>query len=306
MSSVEYHGVGEVIYCTDNGLAMSPANEPMNFDELSELYRVELKSGGLTTARKDLFRAMANLLTSLRLEYDKQMANDPESVMAEGAEQRKKKAEVLVKEIVHIRTQKVANMAIRGGMGGKIVVDALTDEEKGYYDEVLDLTKRHMSEVDRLRGRKVTVATRIDDVSALAHPEPEPAAMREEPTPEEPAVQIDVADGFDDFPEESFDDIPDDFPTEADIMGATPGESAPVCASAEEICHSPEPGTGDTVTADGSGLEPVILRVLEDLPEFVGPDRDYKLFKEDVVTLPKVLADILVDSGKASAVRPTP
>ena len=51
---------------------MSPALEPMSFDELSELYRVEMKSSAITQVRKDLFRAMANLLTALRLEYDRQ------------------------------------------------------------------------------------------------------------------------------------------------------------------------------------------------------------------------------------------
>ena len=44
----------------------------------------------------------------------------------------------------------------------------------------------------------------------------------------------------------------------------------------------------------------------EDLPEFAGPRRDYKLFKEDVVTLPRVLAEVLINADKAYAVRPTP
>ena len=109
---------------------MSPALEPMSFDELSELYRVEMKSSAITQVRKDLFRAMANLLTSLRLEYDRQMALDPESVMCEGAEQRRKKAERLAKDVVHIRTQKICQMAIRGAMGGRNTVDMLTEEEK--------------------------------------------------------------------------------------------------------------------------------------------------------------------------------
>ena len=146
---------------------MSPALEPMSFDELSELYRVEMKSSAITQVRKDLFRAMANLLTALRLEYDRQMALDPESVMCEGAEQRRKKAERLAKDVVHIRTQKICQMAIRGAMGGRNTVDMLTDEERDYYERVLDLSKRHMSEIDRLRGRKNTVATHIDEVHTV-------------------------------------------------------------------------------------------------------------------------------------------
>ena len=57
---------------------------------------------------------------------------------------------------------------------------------------------------------------------------------------------------------------------------------------------------------DGDELEPILIRVMEDLPEFVGPDRDYKLLKEDLVMLPRVLAEVLINSEKAMAIRPTP
>ena len=105
---------------------MSPASEPMTFDELSELYRVEMKSSSITQVRGVLFRAMAELLTRLRIEFDKQMSIDPESVMCEGANQRRKKAERLVKDIMHIRTQKICQMAIRGALGAENQLDALT------------------------------------------------------------------------------------------------------------------------------------------------------------------------------------
>lgn len=43
----------------------------------------------------------------------------------------------------------------------------------------------------------------------------------------------------------------------------------------------------------------VLVHVLEDLPPFAGIDTTYRLRKEDVVTLPKTIAQILVDRGKA-------
>ena len=190
---------------------MSPALEPMSFDELSELYRVEMKSSAITQVRKDLFRAMANLLTSLRLEYDRQMALDPESVMCEGAEQRRKKAERLAKDVVHLRTQKICQMAIRGAMGGRNTVDMLTDEEKEYYERVLDLSKRHMSEIDRLRGRKTTVATHIDEVPTQRTPEPAEEQAAPAPGPVAVAGEPDEV-PFDDSPEDFQDEpIPDEF-----------------------------------------------------------------------------------------------
>lgn len=301
-----------LIYGTVDGLPMSPALEPMSFDELSELYRVEMKSSAITQVRKDLFRAMANLLTTLRLEYDRQMALDPESVMCEGADQRRKKAERLAKDIVHIRTQKICQMAIRGAMGGRNALEVLTDEEKDYYEKVLDLSKRHMSEVDVLRGKRKTVATHIDEVPEPVRAEPEP--VKEAPAPPADEVPFDdspddfqdepIPDEFDGFPEEPFDDVP-----------PAPAEPAPaVAVKPETVPSEPEVSEEPPVEApaehpaqvDGDELEPILIRVMEDLPEFVGPDRDYKLLKEDLVMLPRVLAEVLINSEKAMAIRPTP
>jgi DNA replication initiation complex subunit (GINS family) len=47
----------------------------------------------------------------------------------------------------------------------------------------------------------------------------------------------------------------------------------------------------------------VIVHVLEDIPPFAGIDTTYRLKKEDVVTLPKTIAQILVDRGKARLVQ---
>jgi DNA replication initiation complex subunit (GINS family) len=47
----------------------------------------------------------------------------------------------------------------------------------------------------------------------------------------------------------------------------------------------------------------LIVHVLEDLPPFAGLDTTYHLRKEDVVTLPRTLAEILVSRGKARLVQ---
>ena len=46
-----------------------------------------------------------------------------------------------------------------------------------------------------------------------------------------------------------------------------------------------------------------VVHVLEDIPPFAGIDTTYRLRKEDVVTLPKTIAQILVDRGKARIVQ---
>ncbi|MBQ8179813.1 MAG: hypothetical protein IJ026_05180 [Candidatus Methanomethylophilaceae archaeon] len=281
---------------------MSPVLEPMTFDDLSELYRVEMKNSSITSCRGDLFRAMAELLTRLRADYDKQMSIDPESVMCEGANQRRKKAERISKDIMHIRTQKICQMAIRGAMGADNGLEALTSEERDYYNGILELSRRQFSEIDRLRGRRNTVDTRIDEVpvrSPVPEPPVEVAPPAVEPVPEpedggfipDDMPFPDEAEQFDDIPpEEMFDDEP---------VPEPPVEVAPPAVE-------PVPVTEPFAATESDELAPVVIRVLEDLPPFVGPDRDYDLRAEDLVTLPRIMAEALVNSEKATLVRPSP
>ncbi len=47
----------------------------------------------------------------------------------------------------------------------------------------------------------------------------------------------------------------------------------------------------------------VVVHVLEDVPAFAGIDAKYTLKKEDVVTLPRALAKVLMDRGKVRVVQ---
>jgi DNA replication initiation complex subunit (GINS family) len=46
----------------------------------------------------------------------------------------------------------------------------------------------------------------------------------------------------------------------------------------------------------------VLVRVLEDVPTFAGVDKDYKLRKEDIVSIPKNIANTLLSHGKIKIV----
>ncbi len=50
--------------------------------------------------------------------------------------------------------------------------------------------------------------------------------------------------------------------------------------------------------------EKLLVRILEDVPPFVGVDVTYELRKEDVVGLPKEVAEVLIGKGVAEAIRP--
>ena len=275
---------------------MSPALDRMTFDELSEIYRVEMNSTSLSDIRRDFFRASAVLLSSLRGEYEKQLAIDPDSVLCEGAEHRKKTAERLCKEVIRIRTKKISDAAILGALGSRNPSDELTDEEKKYYGEILAAAKNHLSELDRIRGKKITVATHLDEIPGFEEkPERKPEKPPEPPPRENPPEEFpedDIPDPLDspgmqdDFPPE-----PEEFPAESEELTAEPAELPP---ETEEL--PPE----DTAPYDP--MEPVPVVILEDLPEFAGPSRNYSLKKEDVVTIPRLMADALIESGKAVAV----
>jgi len=71
----------------------------------------------------------------------------------------------------------------------------------------------------------------------------------------------------------------------------------------------PTDGTCEKKADSKSGMgfvdELVLVRVLEDVPTFAGVDKDYKLRKEDVVSIPKNIADTLLSHGKIKIIGST-
>jgi len=272
---------------------MSPANQPMTYEELSQVYREEKASKALVPCRSDLYRAMADLLIRLRQDYETEISKDPDSIMAEGANQKRKKAEVQIKYVISLRARKICNKAVLSADGNAEELNALTPEDRDYYEEVVALSRRQLSTVDRYRGKK-TVNSLIDE--PLHTPAPEVPVK--EPEPEPDPSQSKASGVENEFPpmveeQEMFDD-----PAEEEALEDQDSDYAPAVPPEPEVVSSEEdePPAPDTM----------VLRVLEDLPPFVGPDRDYELHKEDIVTLPIGMAEVLIKSQKAVAVTPGP
>lgn len=62
--------------------------------------------------------------------------------------------------------------------------------------------------------------------------------------------------------------------------------------------------TSAPVQSDDDGRTEIILvRILEDLPAFAGSDKNYQLSKEDIISLPRNIAEILVKHNKAVEVK---
>lgn len=97
-------------------------------------------------------------------------------------------------------------------------------------------------------------------------------------------------------------------------FGSEPAPSTPETSSSPAPSAAPEkkPASGMKVVSSEETKKPrvapslkdhVVVHVLEDLPSFAGLDTTYHLKKEDVVTLPKTIAEILVSRGKARIVQ---
>lgn len=92
-----------------------------------------------------------------------------------------------------------------------------------------------------------------------------------------------------------------------------PGETAAQSASAEAPAMPPRrsPAGMKVLTSEEtkktrvapSLKDHVMVHVLEDLPPFAGLDTTYHLKKEDVVTLPRTIAEVLVSRGKARLIQ---
>lgn len=263
------------------------AGDTFEYEDLAALYRVEKKSPSLSAVRRDLYPSMAKLLKGLNAEYMKQLSADPDSLVCEGINQRRKKARQISKEIIEQRMQKICSLALRGAMGAQNVIEQLTSEEKDYYNEVLNASKRHASILTHLSGERKYESVHLDEVPEPKKDTAKVAAPASAPTVQ--PVKETVLTTEDDFPIPLEDEFGDgDFAPEADF-------------AKEDAAFAAEPPKKMQDAATG---DRILIRILEDLPEFSGPDRDYRLSREDVVMMPKVMADALVNRGKAVCLHP--
>jgi DNA replication factor GINS len=273
-------------------MSFSP-QDPLDLEELAAVYRVERKSPSLSAVRRDLYPAMAGLMSELRIEYNRRLADDPDSLLCEGASQNRRRCETLVKDIVELRMNKICSLALRDSMGARNPLDQLTDEEREYHDSVSKTSRQHYGMVFRLSGSRRYKTPPIDAPADTAANAPAAGPAADEPVGEPPAADIRAEPPM---PAATAPGPPADAILEEtlDLSDDEVDGEAPLTAGPAPVAE-PVPDMGDDV----------VLRVLEDLPEFSGTDRVYRLSKEDVVTLPRPLAEALVRREKAVLLNPS-
>ncbi len=255
-----------------------PPAEPMAYEELTSLYRKERGSNTLAELRRDFYSALAELLSRTQKEYEKELARDPDSIVCEGLNQRRKKMTDLAQRIIEDRMDKIASMALKGGEGYGNALERLTAEEKELYQRVLEDFRGHRGILPQLRKRDY----RIGDLDVKATP-PEPEPLPEAAAPIEGPAQAEETLPAED-PAQAEETLPAEDPAQAEEP--LPAEEAPAPLLQEEESDN------------------MVVRILEDLPTFSGPYRDYSLRKDDVVLMPRSLAEALVSREVAAEVRP--
>lgn len=230
---------------------MGLSSEPMTFEDLTSLYRMEKKSTFLAEARKDLYSALAQLLSGIQKEYERQLIMDPDSIITDGLNERRKKMVDFSQRIVDLRMNKILILALRSAMGSENALDKLTSEEKEFYEKVFQNSRSHRSLINFRKKREVHIPDILDHKAKFS-----------------PVVEPDSVQGV--------------------VRTNSTTSSGPLEETLQESLDEEEEKSDD-----------VVVRIMEDLPTFSGPDRDYNLRREDVVRMPRSLATALVNKGKA-------
>lgn len=158
----------------------------MTFEDLSAAYRIEIKSQALGDVRKDLYSALMRLRDRIQKDYETEFSRDPDSIMCEGMNERRKKVISLSQKVIDLRMEKIVMMALRTSMGAENVLDRLTQEERTYYDNIVSESGRHRTLVFKDKTKKNYV---IPDVSA-GKEEKEANVQTETPVPNKVPIVI--------------------------------------------------------------------------------------------------------------------
>ncbi len=260
---------------------MSPPVEAFEYDHLTEVYRKEQRTKNITEVRKDLYVVIRQRLSELRRDTEREFALDQFSARAKLAANQLTKFQEKADQVFEFRMEKLLAMALRAALGNRVDTNRLTSEEADVFERVSSLLReRHAAllevELDGTAARPVPPAA-----EPPAHaPEAAPASAVEDVPEYAPDYAADLEEAMDD---EDVYDVPEEAPP------------APAASSPE------------TPVAVAPAVEAIpdmaVLRVMEDLPPFAGPGRDYRLKKEDVVCLPPAIAKALVAGKKASVIQ---
>lgn len=263
----------------------------MNLDELRTVQSKERSKDSLQHLRESFYADVAAYVEDLRDERDAiaaEVDNPFDSDDISRLSDEIATAEEVVEALYERRVGKIVKRASISAAGMAVDEDGLTSEEQQLYDDLVSRIRANKEQVlDVLAGEIPADAGETSDTAPESADTAEPTADRATGSTGSPAASASQ---------------PTDSPNgsagvgAADVMGGT--DDAPTTPP-----DAPDPGDADPDDADADAADDVertTVRITQDVGEIFGVDeREYRLEREDVVTLPAANADPLVEREAA-------
>ncbi|HHH77995.1 MAG TPA: hypothetical protein ENL18_02130 [Thermoplasmatales archaeon] len=209
-----------------------------SYAKLRSLERMERQSPELTNIGNDFYRSAFEYIKELEKRFDEEMEKNPSSKKVSLISDELRNTRRIWESIFERREKKVVQAALSAARGGSHTPKSLTEQEKIFYGELLEILRKNREMIFGGQTRNI---------------------KKEE------------SDGINNDENKG-----DEEDKQKDINAVNGGGS--------------------------NGNK--ILRILKDVPPFVGADmKKYSLKKEDIITMPDDTANILLKRGAAEEVK---
>lgn len=261
--------------------------EEVNYNRLVQIYQQEKKGGPPIHLVADFHDRVRDYMAKLRASYDQERSKDPSSMKALQLADQLQKVRALQLDILNARLRKFLLLAHQTLTSGMVDTKNFTPEERELFEAmVAELCKGRNRIIDGSSAPSASAGTLPVPPGPL--PTPQTRAVCEAPlkASERPSTK-----GV---------GLPQDG-KEGAAGSLPPGKPA---EAGEPVRREKAPVTGAAPEAFPTEEGPmVVVRILEDLPDFAFGDRGgYSLKKKDVVALPRDIAAVLQAHKKAKPV----
>lgn len=260
--------------------------EPFTFEDLTEICRREQKSKYPVEVRSDFYLAVRECRDRLKKEIEREFSIDQYSLKAKLASNQLIKFQEKSQQVFEFRFAKIQSMGLRAALGNRVDLRKLTPEELEFFNLIVEIIG---SKKSMLIGGEFTSTRTIDNYVAPVKKEP---LIQEVPKLEvisEPEIISD---------EEVL--PPED--EEVSVEDAEPEELVPAHEDSDPSEPIPQKIEVDISSEEQPQSDRVLVRILADIPEIAGSDRNFRLKKEDIVTLPLPIAKILIQQNAAKQI----
>lgn len=262
----------------------------INYEELRKIELSEKRSAQLYKLPQDFYQDASNYLKNLQssLESFKQSGDDSIHRKIPMLEDQIYNTRESIKNVYEMREKKIVALAISASRGVALDLNPLSIEEKPVYERMLELMRGAREELLFCRKNGMLSGTGTD--AKPIRPEPKQAPAPQISPKDEPQIKF------------SAEDAP-----AAKVSVTVPAPAAP---AAEPPIQKTAPAQTISVSAcaadapkPSAGTDYVTVRVMEELPPFVGNDgKKYALKKGDIASIHKVNASILEKHRKVEAI----